>query len=198
MNSALLLSGGMDSTALAFWKRPALAITIDYGQQAAAGEIRAASAVAASLEIPHHIVECNLSQLGSGDMAGLEALDIAPVREWWPYRNQMLITIAAMKAISLGANRILIGALRTDGIHVDGTEAFVNAISAVLALQEGNLQVEAPAIELSAAELIATSGVPIELLAWAHSCHISDYACGMCRGCRKHYQTMAEIGADPY
>ena len=32
---ALLLSGGMDSIALAFWKRPEIAITIDYGQRAA-------------------------------------------------------------------------------------------------------------------------------------------------------------------
>ncbi len=31
--TAILLSGGMDSIALAYWKRPELAITINYGQK---------------------------------------------------------------------------------------------------------------------------------------------------------------------
>ena len=40
MNTALLLSGGMDSIALAYWKRPDIALTIDYGQAAADAEER--------------------------------------------------------------------------------------------------------------------------------------------------------------
>ena len=36
----MLLSGGMDSIAVAYWRRPSLAITIDYGQVPAAGELR--------------------------------------------------------------------------------------------------------------------------------------------------------------
>ena len=30
MSAALLLSGGMDSIALAYWRKPSIAITIDY------------------------------------------------------------------------------------------------------------------------------------------------------------------------
>lgn len=37
--TAILLSGGMDSIALAYWKRPEIAITIDYGQKPAAAEV---------------------------------------------------------------------------------------------------------------------------------------------------------------
>lgn len=40
---ALLLSGGMDSISVAFWKRPEIAISIDYGQRAAEAEITAAN-----------------------------------------------------------------------------------------------------------------------------------------------------------
>ena len=32
----LLLSGGMDSISIAWWKRPDVAISVDYGQRAAA------------------------------------------------------------------------------------------------------------------------------------------------------------------
>lgn len=198
MKVALLLSGGMDSIAIAYWKRPAIAVTIDYGQRPAAGEVRASGAVAEALGIEHHLVSADLSALGSGDMAETGALDIAPLSEWWPFRNQMLVTLAAMRTIALGVERLLIGTLKTDGRHADGRPEFIQAMNAVQRLQEGEMMLEAPAIELTAAELIRTSGVPMDVLAWAHSCHVADYACGMCRGCRKHYETLQELGVDPY
>ena len=61
-----------------------------------------------------------------------------------------------------------------------------------------SLRLRAPAIELTASELVRMSGVPSELLSWAHSCHVSEYACGLCRGCQKHYSTYEAIGATPY
>lgn len=146
----------------------------------------------------HVVIQADLSALGSGDLAGSAALQIAPVREWWPYRNQMLVTLAGMRAISLGVQTLLIGCLRTDEAHADGTKAFVTALDGLLALQEGAMRLEAPAIELDAIELMAKSGVPLGLLAWAHSCHVGEYACGYCRGCRKHFDTMAAIGAGAY
>jgi 7-cyano-7-deazaguanine synthase len=198
MTTALLLSGGMDSTAIAYWRKPEVAITIDYGQQPAAGEIRAAQAVSHALCIDHHIVRCDLSALGSGDMAGSVALGVAPVPEWWPFRNQMLVTLAAMKAVGLGINTLLIGCLATDGQHADGRADFVVALDNLLRLQEGYIRLEAPAIELTATELIRRSEIPMDVLGWAHSCHVGEFACGLCRGCRKHYETLKALGYDPY
>lgn len=198
MTAALLLSGGMDSIAIAWWRRPQIAITIDYGQAPAAAEIRAAAAVTADLGIEHVIITADLSALGSGDLAGAAPMAIAPVREWWPYRNQMLVTLAAMKAIALGLDTILIGCLRTDEAHTDGTTAFVDQIDRLLTLQEGGLRLQAPAIGLDAVELIKASGVPPEVLAWAHSCHVGEHSCGYCRGCRKHFDTTAALGLEPY
>ncbi|WNO04008.1 7-cyano-7-deazaguanine synthase [Rhodoferax mekongensis] len=198
MKSALLLSGGMDSVAIAFWIRPAFGITVLYGQKAAEAELYASKAVCNSLGIEHHVIETDLSALGSGDMVGRTADPLAPASEWWPFRNQMLITLGAMKAIQVGAKELLIGCLRTDGFHADGRMSFVSDMSRLLSMQEGALTVRAPAIEFSAAELIKVSGVPIDILAWAHSCHVSSHACGMCRGCRKHYETLEELGHAPY
>jgi len=188
----------MDSTSIAYWRKPDLAITIDYGHKAAAGEIRAATAVCTALAIEHKIIRCDLSALGSGDLAGTAADPHAPASEWWPYRNQMLVTIAAMECIKHKINVLEIGALRTDGFHVDGRQEFVDALSALLSMQEGGLRLEAPAAAYSAEELVQVSGIPMNVLAWSHSCHKSDYACGYCRGCEKHYLTMKAIGGLPY
>jgi 7-cyano-7-deazaguanine synthase len=198
LKSALLLSGGMDSVSLAYWLRPDYTVTIDYGQLPAKGEIQASSAVSAALGIPNIVIEVDLKRLGSGDMAGAPALDVAEKSEWWPFRNQMLITLAAMKMISLDVKKIAIGTLKTDDFHADGSLEFISIMNQSLMLQEGRMQVVAPAIKLSAAQLVRKSKIPLAILAWAHSCHVSNFACGLCRGCRKHYETQMELGVSPY
>lgn len=188
--TALLLSGGMDSTAIAYWKRPSVGITIDYGQKPAPGEIRASAAICSALDMKHVIIRADVSALGSGDLVGDEPSNEAPASEWWPYRNQFLISLAAMKCHKLRQSELLIGALKTDGFHADGTSEFIEKINSLLSLQEGNLRVTAPAITLTATELVRQSQIPEKLLCWSHSCHIAETACGFCRGCRKHFETM--------
>ena len=190
MTAALLLSGGMDSVCISYWKRPNYGITIDYGHNPGPGELRAASAVCNALNIEHIIVTADISALGSGDLAGTAPVTGAPASEWWPYRNQFLLTLAAMKCQSLEVPDLMIGALKTDGFHSDGTIEFIEHMNNLFGMQEGELTVSAPAIELSAVELVKFSGTPMSILSWSHSCHLSEVACGFCRGCRKHYETM--------
>lgn len=194
----LLLSGGMDSIAVAWWKRPDVALTIDYGQRPARAEIAASSAICHALGVRHEIVRVDCSHLGSGDMAGEPPLAVAPVSEWWPYRNQLLITLAAMAGIRIGLLELMIGTLASDGVHADGTREFVAGISNLLSLQEGGMILSAPAQHLTAVDLIRVSGVPRDVLAWAHSCHTGNVACGSCRGCVKHFQTYEALGDEPY
>lgn len=124
-DSVLLLSGGMDSAALAHWVRPAAALFIDYGQRPADSEERAATAVANALGIPIDILRIDLSTLGSGlllaevpDEPTAEATAervtssegnerprstaeaVSPSPEWWPLRNQLLCSLAAAWALS--------------------------------------------------------------------------------------------------
>jgi 7-cyano-7-deazaguanine synthase len=196
--AVLLLSGGMDSACLAYWLRPSVAVTIDYGQFPAQGEIEAASAMCRAMDLRHEVLRVDCRMLGSGDLANCAPLSIAPIPEWWPFRNQLLITLAATRFIGEGVKRVILGTVRSDDSHADGTIHFMTAISSLLQMQEGALRVEAPAIHLSAAELVRQSGIPFEVLAWAHSCHMSDFACGACRGCHKHFATMKELGIGPY
>lgn len=194
MRTGILLSGGMDSAALSWWKRPDVAFTIDYGQLAAKAEMQAAATIARRLALSHHVITVDCRGLGSGDMAGNAADNHAPASDWWPYRNQLLITLAAMKAITLGVNCLLLGSVKSDGFHKDGTLEFINSLSNLLQIQEGALHVEAPAIDMSTIDLVRVSGIASAELAWCHSCHKSDVSCGCCRGCYKYFNIFEEIG----
>lgn len=188
----------MDSIALAFWKKPELAFTVDYGQASAEGEIRAAATVAEQLALPHEVIRINCSALGSGDLLNRPPDPLAPASEWWPYRNQMLVTFAAMRAVALGIDEIMVGSIATDNIHLDGTGEFYKRLDELVSYQEGGIRVTAPAIGFTSAKLIKLSEVPVTLLAWAHSCHTDSFACGQCRGCYKHREVMGELGYEPY
>jgi 7-cyano-7-deazaguanine synthase len=122
MDATLLLSGGIDSTAIAYWKHPRAAVTVDYGQAAASAEIKAASKVARELHISRDIIHADLTALGSGTLAGKPQSRLAPSPEWWPFRNQLLVTIGAMVAIRTNCSEIWIGTVAADRRrHLDGT-----------------------------------------------------------------------------
>lgn len=190
---ALLLSGGMDSTALAFMLRPDIAITVDYGQVPAEGEIRAASSVAEALGIEHTVLTADCSSVGSGPLANKPQVGVAPVPEWWPYRNQLIVTLAAAYGVQRGVSEIIVGSIRTDGAHSDGRAEFYQKLSDLVASQEGSIRVTTPAIEMDAIELVKASRIPWELLVLAHSCHTNDIACGTCRGCEKYIYTRSAL-----
>ena len=195
---AVLLSGGVDSIALCNSAMPTIAITIDYGQVCAKSEIMASQTICEALSIQHIVKRVDFNELGSGDLSGKPPIDIAPESEWWPFRNQMLITVAAMALVGHGVTEIQIGTVSSDSFHRDGTRTFVDAISQLLSLQEGGICVTAPALDMTSAELVRNSQIQKSLLAWAHSCHTSNFACGRCRGCFKHRAVFEELGYGLY
>lgn len=188
----LLFSGGVDSTALAYWTRPDILLTIDYGQLPATGEIQAATLIAQRLELRHEVIRFDARELGRGQLAGTAA----PVRdhppEWWPYRNQLLVTLAAMRFEREGIQEIMLGTVITDAVHCDGRPEFLEALNKTMVLQAPHIGVTAPAIRLSSEELVAQSDVPQEILGWAFSCHTASVACGHCRGCNKTVELFAK------
>lgn len=194
MRTGLLLSGGMDSTALAYWLRPDVAFTVDYGQLGAKGEIYAATQICKALEIEHEIIPVDCRALGSGDLFGKSPDPLAPVSEWLPFRNQLLLTLVGMRAIAKNLQRLLFGAVKVDSIHADGSKDFFEAMNRVFIVQEGRIQVAVPAIEMTTAELIKISNIPLSILGWSHSCDIAESACGSCQSCSKHYDVMRELG----
>lgn len=197
LSTGVLLSGGMDSIAIAWWKRPQWAVTIDYGQNAAEAEKVAAAQVCKELGIEHDAISVDCGALGSGDMSGTIPHARASTSDWWPYRNQLLVTLACMRAISRNIHTLFIGTVRSDAeSHLDGTAEFLSNIDRLVSNQEGGLRVVAPGIEFTTAQLVKMAQVPPNLLAWSHSCHKANISCGNCRGCYKYLETYRELGPD--
>ena len=191
----LLLSGGLDSTALAAICRPAAALFIDYGQRPAVAERRAASAVGRLLGVPIHDVTVDLRPVGAGLLLGEDEVPNAPSAEWWPYRNQMLVSIAAAIALRRGLTGVIVGTVSGDGErHADGTPAFYEALNAMLQIQEGHITVSTPAISETTEQLVLRSGLGEEVLGWTVSCHRSVLPCGDCPGCWKRARVLANLG----
>jgi 7-cyano-7-deazaguanine synthase len=196
----LLLSGGIDSMALAHQIRPEHALTFDYGQAAAEAEVAASGAFCRAIGLAHEVIRIDCSALGLGimrrDRPPEEALPRGldpPSPEWWPFRNQLLITMAAARAVALGSSELLVGAVRSDREHRDGLPEFYRRMDELLGLQEGGVRLRAPAVDADSADLVRASGIPLSLLAWSHSCHRGSLACGLCRGCSKHARVLGEV-----
>src|ERR1700738_53761 len=145
----VLMSGGMDSISIAWWKRPDIAFFVDYGQKASAAEESAGRAACDVMQIRHEVIRADCSMLGSGNMSDFAPHPMAPMPEWWPFRNQLILTLAGSAALRVGANQLMMGALKTDGEHADGRPEFIDAISRLMAMQEGCISVTAPAIRLT-------------------------------------------------
>lgn len=191
--AVLLLSGGIDSSALAVWKRPKLAVTVDYGQRCFLGELRASRQVAEFLSLEHEIVRSDLATFGSGDMGGAPPADCAPVSEWWPFRNQLLITVAAIVAIKRACSEVMIGCVKGDSRHVDGSRQFIEAVDGLVGMQEGLVRVTAPGIDFTTLQLLQVARPSSNVLRAMFSCHRAEYACGVCAGCRKAIATLTSL-----
>ena len=116
--------------------------------------------------------------------------------EWWPFRNQLLVTLCAARALELGVQDLLLGTVRSDSVHADGTAEFIANLDHTLACQEGGLHLSAPALTMTSLQLISAAGIPVETLAATHSCHTGCLACGRCRGCQRRFATFQSLGIE--
>lgn len=200
-DAVLLLSGGLDSTALAAWVRPAACLFIDYGQRPASAERRAATAVSDALGLELDVLAVDLSSIGAGLLSPIHVdLPGSPSPEWWPFRNQILATLAAAWCVTNTAperplRRVLLASVRGDGDrHTDGTAAFYAQLDRLVAIQEGALRVDAPCLGVTTAELLVASRVDDSILGWTHSCHCANTGCGACPGCHKRAEALQAAG----
>lgn len=196
MKRAVLLSGGVDSISLTYGIKPEVAYTIDYGQIVADREVYVSKYICNLLNIEHKIIKVNCKHLGSGSLANSKKASISPSNEWWPFRNQLLITLSSMQSVKDSVNEIFLASVRSDNFHKDGTEDFYKLINNLLLYQEGNVKVTCPTLEYYSHELVLKYDVPKTLIMMAHSCHTSNLACGKCSGCIKQLRVRYELGID--
>jgi 7-cyano-7-deazaguanine synthase len=172
----LLLSGGIDSTLIAINERPSRCLFIDYGQNSAAGELRAARAISKSLGIPFDSFSVDLTSIGAGRL-----VDKTQADSLWPFRNQALITFAAMAFPK--TNVIFLG-VRTDDVYPDCTLKFIESMNLLLRMQNAALSVSAPLLEIDFEVALENVSNP-SIFNLTLSCHTGNHPCGDCPGCEK-------------
>jgi 7-cyano-7-deazaguanine synthase len=216
--AVLLLSGGLDSTVAAWLSRkdaePAVAITADYGQKAAARELAAAYRIARELGVPHRTVFLPfLREAARGalvdpdadvprpdpadlDLPGKAAESARAV--WVPNRNGALIAVAATYAESMGALRVVVGFNREEAATFrDNSLGFVEATNRALSYSTATgVRVMSPTSGFDKVEIVRAAmseNVPIELC-W--SCYLGEKeACGTCESCRRFERAVDAAGA---
>jgi 7-cyano-7-deazaguanine synthase len=198
--TVLLLSGGIDSAAVACWTTPDACLFIDYGQLPAPAERLASERIAHELARSWFELSIDCRAIGSGLLAADAALGAAPAAEWWPFRNQLLATLASAWAIAHGYSEVAFGTVLEDASRfADGSPRFFTTLDALTSLQEGGIRIATPARDLTSEALIAASGVQRAVLGLTFSCHRSTAGCGACPGCAKRtaiFDWLARVEAD--
>jgi 7-cyano-7-deazaguanine synthase len=211
MRAVGLLSGGLDSTvalALVAARRLGgveLALTIDYGQRAAAREVDAARRIAERLALPHRVVALPFfRELGGGalldaelelprpDRATLDrggrAVAKSADRVWVPNRNGVFIEVAAAFAESLGADAVVVGFNREEAATFpDNSQGYLEAMNGALAFStRGRVRLASPTASLDKVEIVRAGSecdAPLDLI-WPCYEGGAD-PCGTCESCQR-------------
>ena len=214
MKSVILLSAGLDSS-VAFkhaYDRCSeiLALTFDYGQRAAANEIKHATMICRKFDVPHEVIELPwigrfggaltdasaLPELAEHELDGGASVESAR-RVWVPARNLLFLSIAAGYAEDRGYELITVGFDAEEAATFpDNSSEFVERFNRVL--EYGTLKppaIDAPLIDLDKAGIVRI-GVAIDApLGMSWSCYESgDLPCGVCESCLRRARAFAEVG----
>ncbi len=213
MDSVLILSGGMDSTvalyqALATGKQVA-ALSFDYGAKHNHRELPMARATCLLLNVEHQIVSLDfMNRLFHSDLlqSGGDVPDgpynHADMRKTVvPFRNGIMLSIAAGYAESIGAEELLIGSHSGDhAIYPDCRPSFNKAMDQ--AIREGTdnkVAIRFPFVDMDKRD-IGDLGRKLGVdFTGTWTCYKGgDIHCGTCGACdERKYALRYEEGYDP-
>ena len=213
----IILSGGMDSVTMLHnhAKNIALAVTFDYGSNHNAREIECAKANCKKLGIEHIIIPLKFigEYFNSSLLAGADAIPEGHYQDEnmkstvVPFRNGIMLAIAAGLAESRGLNQVLIANHAGDhAIYPDCRPKFIDSMASTMYSGTYNgVQLRAPYTNLTKGQ-IAQIGAKIGVdFALTYSCYKGGAKhCGKCGTCieRKealrdaHIQDPTEYEAD--
>ena len=212
MKAVCLLSGGMDSSTLAYEAKnrgyTILALHLNYGQRTEGKEKKCAKKIAALLNA-EAFVEINLDYFTKFGASSLTN-DTIPVEEfdperahipntYVPFRNANLLSIATSFAESQGADAIFIGVQSLDySGYPDCRPQFIEAFQRVIDLgtkDTTKITLFAPFINMTKTDILQEGirlGVPYEHT-W--SCYRNEgKACGTCGSCHFRKEAFAALG----
>jgi 7-cyano-7-deazaguanine synthase len=212
MKAVCLLSGGMDSSTLAFHAKSKgydiLALHLNYGQRTEGRELASAKKIASLLEA-EAFIEISLdffTKFGASSLTdteiAVEKFDPARVHlpnTYVPFRNANLLAIATSFAEACSADAIFIGVQALDySGYPDCRPEFIDAFQKVIDLGTKDMTkitLFAPFIHMTKADILREGiklGVPYEHT-W--SCYKNEgKACGTCGSCHFRKEAFFEVG----
>lgn len=210
-DSAIVVSGGMDSITLLYDKKEdiALAITFDYGSNHAACEIACAKMHTERLGIPHIIIPLAFVK-DYFKSSLLEGADAIPEGHYAdenmkstvvPFRNGIMLAIACGIAESHGLHKVMIANHAGDhAIYPDCRAGFIDAMSE--AMRQGTYKgvtIEAPYTGITKGD-IAVIGKGLGLdYSETWSCYKGgEHHCGKCGTCVERKEALAYAGIDDH
>jgi len=218
MLSVACLSGGMDSavlTAIAAREgAPDLpaALHVNYGQRTEARELRAFGQLCDHFNITRRLVvdlaffrTIGASSLTDYSLAVPETptADSAIPSTYVPFRNGVILSVAAAWGESIGAQRLYLGAVQTDRTgYPDCRGEFLSSMTNSINLgtrSDTHFELRAPLLHLTKAQIVRKGlelGVPFEFT-WS-SYTQEDGACGKWESCRLRLEAFEQAGVpDP-
>jgi 7-cyano-7-deazaguanine synthase len=214
MGAVVLLSGGLDSStclALAVNRHGADAVegvSFRYGQKHER-EVEHAAAVAAYFGTSHRITQLPDVFAGSGSAllqgrpdgpnVPYESLPDGESPAYVPFRNGVLLSLAAAVALTVGAEELYFGAHSEDAsrwAYPDCTPEFIGSFAAALHVGSGfKVRLVSPLQWMTKAEVVRL-GVSLEVpFHLTTSCYAgTSPACGVCPTCRSRRQAFASNG----
>ena len=216
MKAVCLLSGGMDSSTLAYLAKSEsydiLALHLNYGQRTEKKERACAKKIAELLKA-QEFIEVDVGYFSKFGASSLTDNAIAvelfePARAhmpntYVPFRNANLLSIATSSAEAKEADAIFIGVQSLDySGYPDCRLQFIDAFQRVIDIgtkDSTHITLKTPFIHMTKAEILKVGiklGVPYEHT-W--SCYRNeDRACGTCGSCHFRKEAFGSIGAtDP-
>lgn len=211
MTSAILLSGGMDSTTLLWWLKsqtsdPIHAISIDYRQRHHT-ELTAAAQLARDLAA-HKVIALDLATIGGSPLTDPDrkvpaAAAHRQIDTVVPFRNMLFVTLAAAYCETQSITDLYLAPVRDDfSAYRDCRRPFYDSLEISLRLgatRDTAFKLHTPFIDKWKSEVVALGlelGVPY---GQTHTCYEGQRpACGRCDACAERLAAFAsnEV-ADP-
>ncbi len=209
MKVVVLCSGGMDSVTALYWARQehdvAASMSFDYGSKHNPRELPFAAEHAASFGLRHEVVPLRfMDRLFASDLLAsggdipdghYEAENMQQTVV--PFRNAIMLSIAAGFAESIGAQGLVIAAHGGDhAIYPDCREDFMRAMGDAMRLGTyANVQLLRPFIAMDKGEIAALGGKLGVDFARTWSCYKGGAIhCGKCGTCVERREAFAEAG----
>jgi 7-cyano-7-deazaguanine synthase len=206
-DSLIVVSGGIDSTTMLYEYKDqiALAVTFDYGSKHNAREIRFAQLHCQRLGIEHIIIPLDFMQryftssllIGGEDIPEGNYDDENMKSTVVPYRNGIMLAIAAGLAESRGLLKVMIANHSGDhAIYPDCRPEFIDAMSqAISSGTYEHLTVFAPYTGITKTDIVRRGAALGIDYSETWSCYKGgEHHCGKCGTCTERREAMLEAG----